>query len=150
MVSSNGKEQLSDCKKDEKNKIEMLNENNIEDLDALYFFDKVKMNSDSREQNVPMLNFRFEEPKKKKSINKNISKSNELKSIQIEKIKDFIKNTNKYPSKQHDTINDILNDSDISKTNKANFICLSILDDSINIEDAKEFLIKFQSKKNRI
>ena len=80
-------------------------------------------------------------------INKNISKSNELKSIQIEKIKDFIKNTNKYPSKQHDTINDILDDSDISKTNKANFICLSILDDSINIEDAKEFLIKFQSKK---
>lgn len=80
-------------------------------------------------------------------INKNISKSNELKSIQIEKIKDFIKNTNKYPLKQHNTINEILDDSDISKTNKANFICLSILDDSINIEDAKEFLINFQSKK---
>lgn len=80
-------------------------------------------------------------------INKNISKSIELKSIQIEKIKDFIKNTNKYPLKQHDTINEILDDSDISKTNKANFICLSILDGSINIEDAKEFLIKFQLKK---
>ena len=86
MVSSNGKEQLSDCKKDEKNKIEMLNENNIEDLDALYFFDKVKMNSDSREQNVPMLNFRFEEPKKKKSINKNISKNHSMNNIKLGKV----------------------------------------------------------------
>ena len=86
MVSSNGKEQLSDCKKDEKNKIEMLNENNIEDLDALYFFDKVKMNSDSREQNVPMLNFRFEEPKKKKSINKNISKNHSMNNIKFGKV----------------------------------------------------------------
>ena len=86
MVSSNGKEQLSYCKKDENDKIENLNMNNIEDLDALYFFDKVKMNSDSREQNVPMLNFRFEESKKKKSINKNISNNHSMNNIKFGKV----------------------------------------------------------------
>ena len=86
MVSSNGKEQLSDCKKDETDKIEIYNKNNIEDLDALYFFDKVKMNSDNSEQNVPVLNFRFEETKKKKSINKNISKNHSMNNIKLGKV----------------------------------------------------------------
>ena len=86
MVSSNGKEQLSDCKKDETDKIEIYNKNNIEDLDALYFFDKVKMNSDNSEQNVPVLNFRFEETKKKKSINKNISHNHSMNNIKFSKV----------------------------------------------------------------
>lgn len=86
MVSSNGKEQLSDCKKDETDKIEIYNKNNIEDLDALYFFDKVKMNSDNSEQNVPMLNFRFEETKKKKSINKKISNNHSMNNIKFSKV----------------------------------------------------------------
>ena len=86
MVSSNGKEQLSDCKKDETDKIEIYNKNNIEDLDALYFFDKVKMNSDNSEQNVPVLNFRFEETKKKKSINKNISNNHSMNNIKFRKV----------------------------------------------------------------
>lgn len=90
VVSSNGKD--SGSKKEEKRstteKIELFNKNNIEDLDALYFYDKVKMNSDNNEGTVPMLNFRFEDDNKQKrrTINKSNLNNNSMLNIKYNKL----------------------------------------------------------------
>lgn len=89
VVSSNGKD--SESKKEEKRntteKIDLFNKNNIEDLDALYFYDKVKMNSDNKEA-VPMLNFQFEEENKPKrrTINKSNLNNNSMINIKYNKL----------------------------------------------------------------
>ncbi len=89
LVSSNGKD--NESKKEEKRntteKIELFNKNNIEDLDALYFYDKVKMNSDNKES-VPMLNFHFEEENKPKrrTINKSNLNNNSMINIKYNKL----------------------------------------------------------------
>ena len=93
IVSSGGKEQLSEGKKEKEDRndyIEILNQNNIEDLDALYFFDKVKMNSDSNDVNtsVPRLNFQFEEQinkNKKRCINKTNLNNHSMNNIKFKK-----------------------------------------------------------------
>ena len=93
IVSSGGKEQLSEGKKEKDDRndyIEILNQNNIEDLDALYFFDKVKMNSDSNDVNtsVPRLNFQFEEQinkNKKRCINKTNLNNHSMNNIKFKK-----------------------------------------------------------------
>ena len=55
-------------KESEENKIEKFNKQNYEDLDALYFKDKIKMNNyykfipqNKKEEIIPPLNFNFEE-----------------------------------------------------------------------------------------
>lgn len=79
-------------------------------------------------------------------INPNINKIDELKENQRSKIDTFLNNVNLNCKTEHNTINEILNDENIAKSNKNNAILYSILERNISLDETEKYLRNFKNK----
>ncbi|EPB9671473.1 SIR2 family protein [Yersinia enterocolitica] len=70
----------------------------------------------------------------------------QLKMQQIEKVSQFVKNTNKNCESQHKTINDINIDNSISTSKKESIIACSLVNNYINVNDMEEYLRSYEEK----
>ncbi len=64
----------------------MINKNLVDDLDAIYFFDKINMRANSASHNnIPKLDFNFLQPqmKTKKKEETNVSSSINIKKVPV-------------------------------------------------------------------
>lgn len=117
----------------------MANYFNIIEEENIQLLNLVDKQTIQRNQYFPIFAF--------SKINSQIKKSDDLKTQQISKIKDILQSMSVSCKKNHKTIDAVLNDNTISKTNQINCIIYGTIFKFINLDEIEDYLKQFQNKK---
>lgn len=132
---------LKTIKYDYKTTSEMMdNYFNIIEEENRQILDLINLHTIQSSQYFPIFAF--------SKINPCINKIEELKKNQINKIEKFLQSIHQNCKTTHSTIEQIKNDSKISKTNKVNSITYAILKSQINLKEVEIYLKSFENKKS--
>lgn len=106
-----------------------------ENFQLLKLIDKQKINT---EQFFPIFAF--------SNINTNIEKSQELKIQQIRKLKDTLEGLKPNQINNHTSLEQILNDTNISNSNKDNAIIYGIINNDLSLNEIEKYLVRRENK----
>lgn len=81
-------------------------------------------------------------------INNTILSSEKLKQQQVNKLNSILSNLTEINKKSYTCIQDIMSDESISVSNKSFSIMYSILNNSISLDDAEDYLINYERKQS--